>query len=80
MAFVFRWYFVHTMRLAMQGSTEQKVDYQIHSGPAMGAFNQWGKGTVLENWRNRHVDEIANKLMLGTAKLLNRRCQELHRS
>jgi trans-AT polyketide synthase/acyltransferase/oxidoreductase domain-containing protein len=77
MALIFKWYFVHTMRLAMRGSAEQKVDYQIHCGPAMGAFNQWVKGTALENWRNRHVDEIADKLMLGTAELLNHRFQEL---
>jgi len=76
MALIFKWYFVHTMRLAMRGSTEQKVDYQIHSGPAMGAFNQWVKGTALENWRNRHVDDIADKLMLGTAELLTQRFQE----
>jgi trans-AT polyketide synthase/acyltransferase/oxidoreductase domain-containing protein len=77
MALIFKWYFVHTMRLAMRGSSEQKVDYQIHCGPAMGAFNQWVKGTALENWRNRHVDEIADQLMLGTAELLNHRFQEL---
>jgi trans-AT polyketide synthase/acyltransferase/oxidoreductase domain-containing protein len=65
------------MRLAMQGSAEQKVDYQIHSGPAIGAFNQWVKGTALENWRNLYYDEIADKLMLGTVELLNRRWQEL---
>jgi len=76
MALVFKWYFVQSMRLAMRGSAEQKVDYQIHSGPAMGAFNQWVKGTSLENWRNRHVDEIADKLMHGTAELLNQRFQE----
>ncbi len=75
MALIFKWYFVHTMRLAMQGSAEQKVDYQIHCGPAMGAFNQWVKGTALENWRNRHVDEIADKLMQGTTELLNQRFQ-----
>jgi trans-AT polyketide synthase/acyltransferase/oxidoreductase domain-containing protein len=76
MALIFKWYFVHTMRLAMRGSTEQKVDYQIHCGPAMGAFNQWVKGTTLENWRNRHVDEVAEKLMQGTASLLNKRFQD----
>jgi len=76
MAFIFKWYFVHTMRLAMRGSSEQKVDYQIHCGPAMGAFNQWVKGTALENWHNRHVDQIAEKLMHGTATLLNQRFQE----
>jgi trans-AT polyketide synthase/acyltransferase/oxidoreductase domain-containing protein len=77
MSLIFKWYFVHTMRLAMRGSGEQKVDYQIHSGPAMGAFNQWVKGSALENWHNRHVDEIAEKLMQGTAELLNQRFQEL---
>ncbi len=76
MALVLKWYFVHSMRLAMRGSAEQKVDYQIHCGPAMGAFNQWVKGTALENWHNRHVDEIADKLMRETAELLNQRCQE----
>jgi trans-AT polyketide synthase/acyltransferase/oxidoreductase domain-containing protein len=78
MALIFKWYFVHSGRLAMQGSTEQKVDYQIHCGPAMGAFNQWVKGTALENWRNRHVDEIAEKLMHGTAELLNQRFKMLN--
>jgi len=43
----------------------------------MGAFNQWVKGTALENWRNRHVDEIAEKLMQETAALLNQRFHEL---
>ncbi len=77
MALIFRRYFTHTMRLALDGNIKQKVDYQIHCGPAMGAFNQWVKGTALENWRNRHVDEIAEKLMQETAALLNQRFQEL---
>ncbi|MEK8020226.1 MAG: hypothetical protein VSS75_025420, partial [Candidatus Parabeggiatoa sp.] len=77
MALIFRRYFTHTMRLALEGNIEQKVDYQIHCGPAMGAFNQWVKGTALENWRNRHVDEIAEKLMQETAALLNQRFHEL---
>lgn len=79
MALIFKWYFVQTMRLARQGSTEQKVDYQIHCGPALGAFNQWVKGTPMENWRNRHVDEIADKLMQATAEFLNERFQLLRR-
>ena len=48
MALIFRWYFVHTTRLAMKGSAEQQVDYQIHCGSALGAFNQWVKGTPLK--------------------------------
>jgi trans-AT polyketide synthase/acyltransferase/oxidoreductase domain-containing protein len=39
----------------------------------LGAFNQWVKGTELEDWHNRHVAEIGEKLMQETAALLNRR-------
>ncbi|MCP4403977.1 MAG: ACP S-malonyltransferase [bacterium] len=77
MALVFRWYLWQSMQFALQGKTERKVDFQIHCGPAMGAFNQWVKGTALEDWHNRHVDEMAEKLMQETAALLNRRFQEL---
>jgi trans-AT polyketide synthase/acyltransferase/oxidoreductase domain-containing protein len=73
MALTFKWYFGYTTRLALEGNTEQKVDFQVHCGPALGAFNQWVKGTPLENWRNRHVDEMAEKLMKETADVLNRR-------
>lgn len=72
MALIFKWYFVHTSRLAMRGSEDQKVDYQIHCGPAMGAFNQWVKGTELQSWRQRHIVDIAERLMQGTAALLNK--------
>jgi trans-AT polyketide synthase, acyltransferase and oxidoreductase domains len=72
MALIFRWYFVHTTRLAMHGLEEQKVDYQIHCGPAMGAFNQWVKGTDLQSWRNRHVADIGQRIMRSTAQLLTR--------
>lgn len=72
MALIFRWYFGYTTNLAMSGSEENRVDYQIHCGPALGAFNQWVKGTELEDWHNRHVDLIAEKLMKDTAELLSR--------
>ena len=70
MALVFRWYFAHSIRLALSGDPDYQVDYQVHTGPALGVFNQWVKGTELENWRNRHVDRIAMKLLTETAKLL----------
>jgi trans-AT polyketide synthase/acyltransferase/oxidoreductase domain-containing protein len=73
MALIFKWYFVHSTRLAMSGSDDQKVDYQIHCGPAMGAFNQWVRGTELHSWRNRRVAEIGAKLMEATAKTLSER-------
>jgi trans-AT polyketide synthase/acyltransferase/oxidoreductase domain-containing protein len=77
MAAVFKWYFAHSARLALEGSSDQLGDYQIHCGPAMGAFNQWVKGTELESWRNRRVAEIAEHIMQATAELLNRRFREM---
>ena len=78
MALIFRWYFVHSSRLARAGDPNEKVDYQIHCGPALGAFNQWVKGTLLENWRDRHVDEIAEHLMAGAAEILQKRFRDLY--
>jgi trans-AT polyketide synthase/acyltransferase/oxidoreductase domain-containing protein len=76
MALIFRWYFVHSNRLAQKGIADGKVDFQIHCGPALGAFNQWVKGTPLEDWRNRHADEIGERLMREAAVLLERRFRE----
>lgn len=70
MALVFRWYFGHSMRVAFSGDENNKVDYQIHTGPALGAFNRWVKGTALEDWRSRKVDEIARLLMQEAAVIL----------
>ncbi|MET9968868.1 ACP S-malonyltransferase [Streptomyces sp. NPDC006356] len=71
MAQVFRWYFVHSTRLALDGEPGEQVNYQIHCGPAMGAFNRLVAGTPLQAWRNRHVDAIAELLMTGAAALLD---------
>jgi trans-AT polyketide synthase, acyltransferase and oxidoreductase domains len=76
MALLFRWYLIHTSRLAMEGKEAGRLDYQIHCGPAMGAFNQWVRGTRLEDWRNRHVDEIAVMLMQGAAALFEQRLNQ----
>lgn len=73
MGLIFRWYFVHTGRLALSGDSSQKVDFQVHCGPAMGAFNQWVKGSKLEDWRNRKVDEVANILINETHLYLEER-------
>jgi trans-AT polyketide synthase/acyltransferase/oxidoreductase domain-containing protein len=77
MALVFRWYFDHAMRLALKGSKTQKVDYQVPCGPALGAFNQWIRGSTLEDWRNRHVDDVGARIMEATADLLNQRYRAL---
>jgi trans-AT polyketide synthase/acyltransferase/oxidoreductase domain-containing protein len=73
MALVFRWYFGRALALALEGDVANKADYQIYCGPAMGAFNQWVKGSGIEDWRNRHVDQIAEQLMRETARLMNAR-------
>lgn len=72
MALLFRWYFAHASRLAMRGSPEQVADYQVHCGPALGAFNQWVKGSALEDWRMRHCADIGERLMSEAAGLLSR--------
>ena len=70
MALIFRSYLAMAMQAAFSGDEHRKVDFQIHTGPALGAFNQWVKGTPLEDWRNRHADEIGLKLMCETSNLL----------
>jgi trans-AT polyketide synthase/acyltransferase/oxidoreductase domain-containing protein len=77
MARVFRWYFAHSVRLAFSGSDDEVVNYQVHTGPAIGAFNQWVKGTALESWSSRHVDTIATSLLDATAQHLQARYQKL---
>jgi trans-AT polyketide synthase/acyltransferase/oxidoreductase domain-containing protein len=77
MALVFKRYFKDASRWALTGNLERKVDFQIHCGPALGAFNQWVAGSALQSWRSRHVDEIALKLLDETASLLNRRIAAL---
>lgn len=77
MAAVFRWYFARTSRLALEGDPRQRVNYQVHVGPALGAFNQWIKGSEIELWTDRHPDIIAERLMTATAAYLEQRCSQL---
>lgn len=73
MGMIFRWYYVRAGRLAKAGRPEDRIDFEIHCGPAMGAFNAWVHGTPLADWRRRHVDEIGLKLMSEAARLLEAR-------
>ncbi|MEV7775547.1 PfaD family polyunsaturated fatty acid/polyketide biosynthesis protein [Kitasatospora sp. NPDC086791] len=70
MALMFRWYYGYSSRLTFQDPDRDPANLQVHTGPALGAFNQWVKGTPLEDWRNRHVDRIADDLMRGAADIL----------
>ncbi len=79
MALIFRWYFGHSNRLAAEGRKAQQVDFQIHCGPALGAFNSLVQGTELEPWGQRRVARIAEKLMTEGARLLTERYEILGR-
>jgi PfaD family protein len=67
MALVFRWYLGQSSRWAIDGIPHRKLDYQIWCGPAMGAFNQWVKGSFLEAPEQRTVVQIALNLLEGAA-------------
>ncbi|MFC4104097.1 ACP S-malonyltransferase [Paenibacillus xanthanilyticus] len=73
MALVFKWYLDESADRALSGDPDWRTDYQIFCGPALGAFNQWVRGTEFEGWRSRHVDELGLLLMREAAAYLNRR-------
>lgn len=70
MALVFKSYFARTSGLAAAGDEAERANFQIHCGPAIGAFNRFVAGTPLQDWRARHVDVIAERLMTGAARAL----------
>ena len=67
MALIFRWYMGLSSRWSRDGVEERKLDYQIWCGPSMGAFNEWVRGTYLEDYQNRHVADVAWQLLKGCA-------------
>ncbi|MFQ5805598.1 MAG: PfaD family polyunsaturated fatty acid/polyketide biosynthesis protein [Phycisphaerae bacterium] len=69
MALVFRWYLGQSSTWANRGEPSRKVDYQVWCGPAMGAFNEWVRGTFLERPENRDVVTVAMNLLVGAAAL-----------
>jgi PfaD family protein len=67
MALVFRWYLGKASKWAIEGEASRRSDFQIWSGPAMGAFNRWADGSFLAEPRNRSVVQIALNLLEGAA-------------
>jgi PfaD family protein len=67
MALVFRSYLFHGSRWAAAGDSDRCADYQIWCGPAMGAFNDWVRGSFLESLAQRSVAQIARNLLEGAA-------------
>ena len=75
MAMVFRRHLFLCSQWARDGNDERKADYQIWCGPAMGAFNDWVRGSFLESLPNRGVGQIGKNLLEGAA--LIQRAQQL---
>jgi len=67
MALLFRWYLGLSSRWANRGDTTRQADYQVWCGPAMGAFNEWTKGSFLEQPKNRRVVSVAFNILYGAA-------------
>ncbi len=67
MALVFRSYLGQSSKWAIAGQRERAMDYQIWCGPAMGAFNAWVKGSVLEAPGARTVFQVGRNLLEGAA-------------
>ena len=77
MALVFRWYLGQSSRWANSGESTRVVDYQIWCGPAMGAFNEWVKGSFLEKPENRKAGIVALNLLHGASQLMQFRISSL---
>lgn len=67
MALIFRWYLGQSSRWANSGEPSRRLDYQIWCGPAMGAFNEWTRGTFLAQPNHRRVATVAYNLLHGAA-------------
>lgn len=70
LALVFRWYLGQSPVWANRGEADRRLDYQIWCGPAMGAFNEWVKGSFLEAPGQRRVTTVAWNILFGAAVLI----------
>jgi len=70
MALVFRWYLGQSPVWANKGVSDRKLDYQIWCGPAMGAFNEWVRGSYMEVTDQRRVATVAMNILFGAAVLM----------
>jgi PfaD family protein len=76
MALVFRWYLGLSSRWSNVGEKGREMDYQVWCGPAMGAFNDWARGSYLEAFENRAVADVSLQIMRGAAYLYRLRLLE----
>lgn len=78
MALIFRWYLGLSSRWSNTGEKGREIDYQIWCGPSMGAFNDWVRGSYLEQPENRHAVDVAYQIMGGAAYLYRLQGLKLH--
>lgn len=69
MALAFRWYLGLSSAWANRGDDTRRLDYQVWCGPAMGAFNEWARGSHLEPPAGRRVADVSAALLDGAARL-----------
>ncbi|MDX2011704.1 MAG: PfaD family polyunsaturated fatty acid/polyketide biosynthesis protein [Myxococcaceae bacterium] len=69
LALLFRAYLGQASKWANEGVGDRALDFQVWCGPAMGGFNAWAKGSVLERWDARDVVTIAQNLLVGACVL-----------
>lgn len=78
MALVFRWYLGLSSRWSGVGEAGREMDYQVWCGPAMGSFNEWVRGTYLEQPENRRVADVSMQILQGAAYLYRIHILESH--
>lgn len=69
MALVFRWYLGMSSKFATLGVDDRTEDYQVWCGPAMGAFNDWVRGSFMESPDARSAPEAALNILFHAAVL-----------
>ncbi len=69
MALIFRWYLGLSSRWSNSGEAGREMDYQIWCGPSIGSFNDWTRGTYLNDPENRRAVDVGLHLLHGAAYL-----------
>lgn len=67
MAAVFKYYFSYASKQALAGEWD-KINYQVHCGSSLGAFNEWVKGTQWEQWNKRSIVPMTDFLLEESEK------------
>ena len=75
MALIFRSYLGQASLWANRGEASRKIDFQIWCGPAMGAFNEWVRGTFLDDPKRREAGLVNLNILHGAAVV--HRCTSL---